>query len=67
MCTNQHSNNPPDSLVCLGEHRPIRPWHRHGVVAHVDLAAAQQRFAADLQALVQDGQQEDTDASRRHL
>lgn len=57
----------PDSLVRLCEHRPIRPWHGHGVVAHVDLAAAQQRLAADLQALVQDGQQEDADASSRHL
>lgn len=57
----------PDSLVRLGEHRPIRARHGHGVVAHVDLAAAQQRLAADLQALVQDGQQEDADARRRHL
>lgn len=62
-----HSIHLPDSLVCLCEHRPIRPRHGHGIVAHVDLAAAQQRLAADLQALVQDGQQEDADASRRHL
>lgn len=57
----------PDSLVRLCEHRPVRPRNGHGVVAHVDLAAAQQRLATNLQALVQDGQQEDADASRRHL
>lgn len=63
----RHSIYLPDSLVRLCEHRPIRPRHRHGVVAHVDLAAAQQRLTADFQALVEDGQQEDANASRRHL
>lgn len=51
----------------LHQHGPIGPGDRHGVVAHVDLTAAQQRLTADLQAFVEDGQQEDADARPHHL
>lgn len=51
----------------LHQHRAIGPWERHGVVAHVDLAATQQHLATNLQAFIQDGQQEDSDTRRDHL
>lgn len=51
----------------LHQHCPIGPGDRHGVVAHVDLTATQQHLATDLQAFVEDGQQEHTYAGRGHL
>lgn len=57
----------PDSFMRLHQHCAVGAGEGHGVVAHVDLAAAQQHLAADLQAFIQDGQQEDADAGRHHL
>lgn len=57
----------PDSFMRLHQHCPVGPGQGHGVVAHVDLTATQQHLPADLQALVQDGQQEHADARRDHL
>lgn len=51
----------------LHQHCAIAPWERHGVVAHVDLTATQQHLATNLQAFIQDGQQEDSDTRRDHL
>lgn len=57
----------PNSFVRLHQHRPISPWDWHGVVAHVDLTATQQRLTTDLQPLVEDRQQEDPDTCPNHL
>lgn len=57
----------PDSLVRLHEHSPIRAGQWHAVVAHIDLAAPQQRLPAHLKTLVQDGQQEHAQACAHHF
>lgn len=51
----------------LHQHCAIGSWERHGVVAHIDLTATQQHLATNLQAFIQDGQQEDSDTRRDHL